>query len=311
MRIWLDGGFGNQLFQFAFAHYVRSLGEEKVYLFPDPKPRADRPLLLGEVVKFCPHLEIVKDKVSKNHHKIIFRFLRRIRGKKILSRRIASFVEFFLVLERTEFTFMKRIKKKKRDFLVSGYFQNWRYLEPIWMEISDEMNQSLKKIDLPLFTNDFFADKTKLIVLHFRIGDLARSHSTMGILGESYYKKILDEIRRSVPQSIFVIAITDDLIGSQELMKNVEIDRLIGPNELNELECFKLMSLADVVVAANSTFSWWGAMLAMSNGGIGYIPKPWFKNWTTETGDAFEYPGLKVSESSFVDSLNFKSEFID
>jgi hypothetical protein len=311
VRIWIDGGLGNQLFQFTFAHYLKSTGHDEIDLFPDPNPRPDRPLLLNRFIDACSHLEIVDDESNKQKGNLIFRILRKLRGNKFISEKIAKLIELFFVLETTEFTFMKKIKRKKKTFQVVGYFQNWRYLKPNWEEISEEMNRCLSEVKLPGFTDDFFSKETELVVLHFRIGDLARSYSTMGILNESYYKNILDGLRKLTEKELILVAITDDVLGSETVMGNIKIHRLIGPNDLNELECFKLMSLADIVISANSTFSWWGAMLATSNGGIGYIPKPWFKNWATEIGDAFEFPGLKTSHASFVENLNFKSKYVE
>jgi hypothetical protein len=59
------------------------------------------------------------------------------------------------------------------------------------------------------------------------------------------------------------------------------------------------MSQARFVITSNSTFSWWGALLASGNGGTAYIPEPWFLNWIPDPDSAFEYPGFKKVRSRF------------
>ena len=100
------------------------------------------------------------------------------------------------------------------------------------------------------------------IVAHLRQGDYLNLKGTYGELSASYFQgavKILRGSQEDGPIWLF----TDGSKGlSPHLLEALEPCRVIGPNEpLSPLETLSLMSTGGSFIASNSSFSWWAAFL--------------------------------------------------
>jgi len=69
------------------------------------------------------------------------------------------------------------------------------------------------------------------------------------------------------------------------------------------------MSRSKYVIAANSTFSWWGGFLASEHAAKVFLPDPWFHNWPEEVGDAFYFPNCVRVKSDFITETPLISDF--
>jgi hypothetical protein len=57
MKIVVNGGLGNQLFQVAYAHQ-RLKKNNRIEIYQDPNPRLDRPFELDPFLSICKHSRI-------------------------------------------------------------------------------------------------------------------------------------------------------------------------------------------------------------------------------------------------------------
>ena len=102
-------------------------------------------------------------------------------------------------------------------------------------------------------------------VLHLRVGDFHLSgRNTFGVLDEKYYLDAISRIRREYPK-ISIWAVSDDeqlasKIYSTVLSKDVYLIR--GLDKQSPLTTFEFIRNANVVICANSSFSFWAARLS-------------------------------------------------
>jgi len=108
--------------------------------------------------------------------------------------------------------------------------------------------------------------ESKAIALHLRQGDYLNLVGTYGSSSLDFIKSALDELLQlgSRPK-IWVFTDTPSSTPS-EILEFVTPERVIGPESIpRPIENMVLMSKANGLIAANSTFSWWTAFLSSPN----------------------------------------------
>jgi hypothetical protein len=293
LNIVVNGGLGNQLFQYAYGHFNHAKISE-FGIYRDANPRSDRPFELDALLINCEHARILGNSRDK--------FLRyRFGFVKIIEfsafGRLRKFAEKIVRvnLESLPFTYVEELSHLSKSAVSAGYFQHWKYIEDVWSQISNEISATLLKATLP---DDLKNLVQNSIVVHVRQGDLRNVRDTMGILSKEYYEEILDQIKVVEPNKQ-IIVVTDDLEGATETMAGIAVRQFFGPSDLDSWATLRLMSLANTLITANSTLSWWGAFLAHKNGARVYLPDPWFKNWSESVGNAFYFNEATLHSSKF------------
>lgn len=285
---YLVGGIGNQLFQYAMFHYIVLNSQHKHGDFwIDQSARIDRPFLLGPLAQNCAHVRRVGAPYS-GINGTLSRILRKLRLESVFPRiaikELHEDAEYNLIEDSKEFQFRNR-------FWV-GYFQNYRYVEKVWPMIHSEISMHLTEVEIDITLPNRF------LVMHIRGGDFYKLRNSHGVLGIDYYKTALDFINEiDQPQ---LIVVTDDLENAKNVYEHFKPYLIFGPNDLNEWQTLKLMSMAKFVITANSTFSWWGARLALDNGATVLVPDPWFRNQRIDVNSAFHHPKFIPSKSTFL-----------
>lgn len=293
----LSGGLGNQLFQFCFAHIlaVNHSGTVSVY---SPKPKnAARNFVLNALCDDCSH---IKDVILERNWMTDFGF----RFRDFINHRFKYLLhkisDKYFYVERDAY---KHTYPQFTEKFYSGYFQNWRFVQEGLPFIHSELAKMLSNQTIPLSLQ---LKDEPYGVIHFRRGDLLNYSDSMGILENDYFLRAIELAFDDLKARIKVIVLTDDKELGDETFLHVA-DEIYGPEEIDEWQGLSIMSQASFVITSNSTFSWWGALLASINGGAAYIPSPWFSNWVPEPGSAFEYPGFKKVPSNFK-GVNRKSD---
>jgi hypothetical protein len=145
--------------------------------------------------------------------------------------------------------------------LINSYAMNkmmaWGLREHLVAEIRSIVNPSRR---FETLKSEMLS--TEPIVVHLRQGDYLNLKETYGELTSSYFSRAF-EILRNVGHSRPVWLFTD---GSQvlpsQLEKAINANKVIGPSELlSPLETLCLMGYGRSFIASNSSFSWWAAFL--------------------------------------------------
>jgi len=302
-RVLISEGLGNQLFQYAFAHYLYEQNQSNVTVINSPtvaklEAGGSRDFALSQLLTVGNLLKFKKTKVISNYS---------IFGRAMFRLKLANHIfsiqtganKLYNCIEtrKTSFKFFPSIGS---DFgsatLFRGFWQNWRYIHP---------NQKLVNSELTLHLNrnvkdlSFTRKNKKLLVMHIRRGDFLNRgrDNELGLITLDSYLKVVDSITRG-NQDIDIVTFTDDidLFANEKNVHN--LGRIFGPETNDIWSILKFMSRADYLIAGNSTLSWWGGFLSFHRGGEVYIPKNFYKN--LETHEAFNYPGFKLYENNFL-----------
>jgi hypothetical protein len=152
-----------------------------------------------------------------------------------------------------------------------GYFQSYRYLEGC----EDALRRLLRfRVEHRALAEALgFKLRRKygrpLASIHIRRGDYVRPESEAwwgNLVKDGYYDRAVDLIGHDVTYVVF----SDDMPWCRESFG------LDGAEfaDLDPWTSLCLMSICDVNVVANSSYSWWAAF--MNPGGEAYAPRRWF-----------------------------------
>ena len=291
-RIALAGGLGNQLFQIAAGIYITNQKEiELDSSFFNPRlNRKGEPEILDLIFDNI-YLELSKPKRSRISRKLanivlghptkeknLIRFLNYKTSKKLLEY-LESNINGSLTQIITEGYKSKKSENEKYDkafcqFLQIGYFQSAGYVTPVRQMLLDF---EIKNFDPKLWLSLNKINKEKNLIIHIRRGDYLQEPK-FGLVGENYYKRAIElQLNRFEYEAILIFS--DDLVEAKKIIgTNYPIQTFyVDDTNLSSGAILKLMSLGYGYIIANSSFSWWSAMLSKRGFDRVIAPIPWFK----------------------------------
>jgi len=277
MIVWLAGGLGNQLFQFAFGRAI-SIKTGANVLFDSSayhRPDQDRRYVLD---KFGLKLPLIQQNVNINFDKgeVNVRSPRSFNFLKSTSER-----KFRLYPERKNFCFEPEAFNPRVDSYFRGYWQAHQYL-------ADCNDTIVAEIHLPFFDLDEVGhgwlariQNTAAVGVHVRRGDYLNphTHSYHGLCDVRYYRAAIALLRRRLPAAEFFVFSDDPAWCRQALFDDQVYVIDLHPPDLGHLD-LALMASCRHHIIANSSFSWWAAWLARHHAQIVVAPTP----WTTQDG---------------------------
>jgi len=157
--------------------------------------------------------------------------------------------------------------------LLFGYFQSYKYFlslprhkRVLTLKSESSEFKSLKKRIM----------QEKPLVLHVRLGDYLKEKH-FGVLTNDYYSKGIELHDREEGQTKIWL-FSDDPVHALEILPTEAKERIfVVPNNiLNPAESLELMRYGSRYLIANSSFSWWGAMLSYSTSTNVVAPAKWF-----------------------------------
>jgi hypothetical protein len=194
MKIYINGGLGNQLFQWAHMHFLVKKLDELPVIWKDQNPRNDRPFELEDLLSECSHF--VGISTINGGLKPLLRKLSKLFNLK-------KYQQYEILKEPREFEFSDLSTETKSKSLVQGYFQNWQYVESVWDVIGIELNTFILNLRLP----NLYTDERPMVILHIRRGDFKLQSSTFGLLDINYYLTSLNYVRSSSELEPFIVVI--------------------------------------------------------------------------------------------------------
>lgn len=275
INLQLAGRLGNQLFQWAIALKAQERLQE-VCLVYDNYHQSTPTSILRELVH--GKIEIRKSNLIGRILQIEDRFFAE---SEVLKR--------FIQTESDPYEIFSTIPRSTK--ILRGFFQNWQNVSQSEQTIKDELsrvadkvlNSSPKLIKVRDELEDFNA-------VHVRIGDYR--NSKFGVLSPEFYSSI----KRKLDGPVVVFTDQDQL--PEEYIAALKPDYIFTPKSLSSEESFALMSCANSLMLANSTFSWWSGFLVLQNDREVIIPDPWLKDSTSAS--ALVYPRMIKAKSLFI-----------
>jgi hypothetical protein len=261
IRLIAQGGLGNQLFMWNYAHELNVKHGMKVAIVFSKKTVIDREIFLKDIANYCSH------NISIKHSSSFFWLLRNIDRASGKLPRIASFIlkQFNVVTLQSPEEVLNTL-----DFTtltVRGYFQNSN---------SVIENYRLYETELESWLIDSVSSSTKEMVsmfynynaVHIRRGDFQISKSTTGILSFEYFKQLTNP-------SLRTIVLTDDLLAIPKIKDSFPAALVLSPKEVPPPDAMYIMINSNYLITSNSTFSWWAAVIGAGKIENISMPKPW------------------------------------
>lgn len=261
----LQGGLGNQLFQFATAYAQNTDLNIDFDFLASQEPSSETFTQRSFELKLFPNIRFKELKQSDRKFFLSKGLLHKIRRK--LSQ---------VTIVKQEGNDFVDIPDAKHIYL-DGFFQSEKYFQHARQKILqiyefpdlDARNQHIK--------NQIIAAGFHSVSIHIRRGDYVKPHiaNYHGLLPLDYYQEALRTLAAEVPD-LRLFIFSDDVSFARAEFTNFHNAVIVEGNDHAAWKDMALMSCCAHHIIANSSFSWWGAWLSTHAGGINIAPKNWF-----------------------------------
>jgi hypothetical protein len=262
----INGGLGNQLFQYAVGKQLAIKNNTKLKL--DISEFKKYKLRNFELIHLLPKLEIASNfDIPISGHTF---------GKKLQKLNwLFEKLSYISVKNEKFFHFDPDVLEYKRNIYLSGYWQSDKYFNNIKSELQNEisLNDAIFETHIDIINEIEYSNS---ISLHIRRGDYIKNPVNQRIYAScslKYYDDAIAYMSNKVDNPVFFV-FSDDL---EWVKRNLNIPfhhTFISDN--HAWEDLRLMSFCKHNIIANSTFSWWGAYLGTYKNKFVIAPKEWF-----------------------------------
>jgi hypothetical protein len=231
----LHGGLGNQMFQYSAGFIVAKLNHAQLYLQNSN--------------------ENAHNKKNHNYVKLLFQDASEchVPPKGVLLYRQA----------KSPFCSWNPVGLSLPCHL-EGYFQYYPVLEPFLYQLIERFRQALR-----------VKQTTDTVFLHIRRGDYVEKSKIHYLQSAQYYYaayKHLNKILRALPPNVLVFSDDIEWCKKQDWIQKIpNVSFYENEDELETLA--EMASCGGGAIIANSTFSWWGAILSKTK--YVYYPSKW------------------------------------
>jgi hypothetical protein len=249
--VFLFGGLGNQLFQLAYAHHIaKSLQTKVVLLDATGRLRISRKFELELLLTGCNH------GVSGTSLSMFSVLLAKFLNLKFRMRMIFKHQP------------VDGSNSEKFPIFSIGHYQDIKFIKSVEQFILSDLR---KLISAKSQKSQRSSKKGVQLAAHIRRGDYDPDYH--GHLSIDYYSKIF-----SCLDYDNLIVHTDDITTANRLREDFPDSKVYGPADATAWDVLSDLANSGIVVAANSTLSWWGAWLCVQSGGRAYLPSIWFRS---------------------------------
>lgn len=266
----LQGGLGNQLFQYGFGmllkqYYHKEVGYD-VSFFSENHGYATRRFLLDA---FAVDSQVLtKEQIQKVRY-----------PHGIFSRIVYLFSKLHIVKGNKKYhigyedTFLPELTLRDSAY-VEGYFVSYKYIDPVKEELLSllrlrgERSQEYKDMEQDIISHESIA-------VHIRRGDYVTADKNTKVLDRRYYEKALWYMKKNAVDRQYYV-FSDDIEWVKQNMGDLfSTVTYVSGGSFSEAEELILMSKCHHTIIANSTFSWWGAYLNTYKKAVIICPKDW------------------------------------
>ena len=274
----LQGGLGNQLFQYATARALANRFQAHLEL-----DTAWFEAAYEDVTK----RDVQLSELSIDTHLICQTPLinRPKRTRRILQHLLR--LNPYIYCEHKPYSFDSQLSQihlhQNQDLYLLGYWQSYKYFSEIRTQLISELCPRLGiNSAYQLFLDQI--ERSSAAMVHVRRGDyinLLAASKVHGFLGLAYYEKGMSTLlARDSELHYFVFS--DDIVWAQnnlplqERITYIQVD----PEMTSATQELFLMSQCKYHLIANSSLSWWGAWLAHGNNSQSKVISP--MHWTND-----------------------------
>ncbi len=258
ITIKLQGGLGNQLFQYAFAKALaKRLNTDFEF---DDSFYSQNITKYNQLFNFDINYAISKSQTPKCSWLL-----------KRLSRSIG--LKNYIAEPRFEFTDITG--QIKDNVFLDGYWQSERYFMSIQSVIKHDFStfkEPISQAALPILTQ---IKTTNSVCVHVRRGDYLTNGNYV-VLGLDYYQKAIDRLFDLFTDVHFFV-FSDDINWCKASFERTANFQFISDSQRFTLrDEFEMMQNCRHHITANSTLSWWAAWLNNNHSKVVICPQKWF-----------------------------------
>lgn len=280
----LQGGLGNQMFQYALARNIENITGQTVYFDVSFKQMSTETPRQYALQSFLASNSFMKADLKALP--LVFRYPPGDFLKKIFKafRNKGWFNRNWKYITETDFQLSNLKDYSNFNLYLDGFWQSEKYfrnIRPILLNDFSLKNASTRFQSLAKQMNS-----SNSVCIHVRHGDYLSDKATNafhGVCSPEYYQQALNLVHDKVSNPKFYI-FTDDTVWAQQHFTNAGLAfELVSEQGFTDQEELVLMSSCHHQIIANSSFSWWGAWLNKSEEKIVIAPKTWFNLANTDT----------------------------
>lgn len=270
----IDGGLGNQLFQVAFG--LQLAHRHRTELVLDLSAYADQPA----------H-GFLLDRFHVSARQLRSDEMRRVpRRYRLPDAKRSSWLRFdgLTRVREKPFGFAEKYLHAPNDSYLVGYWQSERFFRDVRSQVREQF-----RVRRPLSAQSERLQERMLatpsLALHVRRGDYISNPGAAAIyrsLSLEYYRQsVLARLAERAAVEVYVFS-NDIPWCRQHLALPCPVHFIQHTTSASAHEDLALMSAAETIIIANSTFSWWGAWLGERAGRHVVAPASWFHRGTLD-----------------------------
>lgn len=276
IKIKIQAGLGNQLFQYALARSIKENTNKEIVL--DLSFYTTNGVAKGDIVR---GYELDKFNIDKSI-KLSYKHTPKIQIilEKIIRR----------IFNLSSYVFYKRYLNPSNYSYIIGFRQSEKYFKEIEDIIRKEFtlkNPIENRDDNDLSKNILkqIKDSKYSISVNIRRGDYVNNPTTRnyhGLISKDYFIKGVEYINKNLKlekENTNIFVFSDDISWCESnLLELKDFGNLVFVSgNLDPVDSIYLISNCKSNVIANSSFSWWGAWLNNNLNKIVIAPKNWMK----------------------------------
>ena len=291
----LNGGLGNQMFQYATGLSLAIKLQVPLRLDISPfkhQHSIDTPRKYSlSVFNITATIVSTKDalELTQRGTSLFRKLSRKLRGKQV-----PKGENYYL---EPHYHYAPINSLTQDDIYLDGYWQSYRYFTKYRRQLLTEFTPHKNLTSATLTCLNTIKEQKSSVSLHIRRGDYitnTNANSYHGIASLGYYQKAIDHFTQGLSSPHFFI-FSDDLNWAQENVRFIQDVTFVElPLETPDYEEIILMSKCDHNIIANSSFSWWGAWLNQNDNKKVIAPKKWFQDATIDTSDLIPKEWLRL-----------------
>jgi hypothetical protein len=268
------GGLGNQMFQYAAGRSLSlrlgvPLQLDLTWFLEPHSACSSRPFLLR-----CFPCGIVGASPETVRRTVQSGLIRRLTG--LISGKLSG------MIREPGYQYWESFEKITAPAYLSGYWQNERYFKAATSVIREDfIFPEFPTVDAYCLA-DAMRSTPNSVAVHVRRGDYIANPvmgAFHGICPKQYYADALQYLRAAVGHELAAFVFSDEPDWVREYFDSPGLPVTVvdfPEHILSPWHDMHLMTLCRHHIIANSSFSWWGAWLGETDGGVVCAPSRWF-----------------------------------
>lgn len=273
----LEGGLGNQLFQYALGRNVAVQHNQPLSL--DISRYHDTVVTATTRAYRLHHFAVEATPATDADLKPFTDTALTARLKRRLGAVIGWAGGYTTIHEKRNFTYDPHLFDQQGHLRLLGFWQHSAYLRPVEAQLRHELVVTTAPDERNRAALAEIAAAPAATALHIRRGDYVsdlEAAASRGMLLPDYYQRAAADLLSQHPDAHFFVFSDDPVWAAQNLHLPAPTRYFDHNDPDHEYEDLRLMQRCQHHIIANSTFSWWGAWLAATPSQRVYAPATWF-----------------------------------